>query len=505
MTTNELIKEIRGESWWSEEAPAVPLFCMWMQEFVHQSKYGHPKLPNIIFCFIKKDFVYEETPESQKLKIWHYVWRQYLRLPSIQHSRYRLWQKIVKELAQEGNNFIGQKRTMSDHQLAKSLECFSFLVKEHWRITWVHESADVFTTEELPLLLIKDLPHISADKLNDLAFTLAAPHQHSFMEEAHQDLLKLVIKWYSVIRKSPSLGKAGSSLQSAVADYTEHYIWLHSNYRAGVSLSKDYVWRELKRKCKAQSKHQLRQDLNKLITKVARIKAAQVELYRSIGLSDKFKKAFQLLSFWSAWTDERKRAALIADWYLEAYAKEIAKRLGMSIWQVKYLTAPEAITALLGGKRPGVGELKKRRRLALFLTVKSGSRVIDQVITGRKAQILWRAMFPPKKSSQIKGQVAWAPVKQIQGVVQIVFNPHTEKFKKGRILVTTMTRPDFVPIMRKAKAIICDEGGITSHAAIISRELGIPCIIGTKNATKVLKNGNYIKIDVKNGIIKKVK
>jgi len=68
-------------------------------------------------------------------------------------------------------------------------------------------------------------------------------------------------------------------------------------------------------------------------------------------------------------------------------------------------------------------------------------------------------------------------------------------------LVTSMTRPEFVPAMRKAVAIVTDEGGITSHAAIVSRELGIPCVIGTKSATKVLKDGWIVQVKANHGQI----
>ena len=61
--------------------------------------------------------------------------------------------------------------------------------------------------------------------------------------------------------------------------------------------------------------------------------------------------------------------------------------------------------------------------------------------------------------------------------------------------------PDFVPAMKKASAIVTDEGGITCHAAVISRELGIPCVIGTKIATKVLKDGDLIEIKANHGLI----
>jgi len=80
-----------------------------------------------------------------------------------------------------------------------------------------------------------------------------------------------------------------------------------------------------------------------------------------------------------------------------------------------------------------------------------------------------------------------------------------DKLKQGDILVTTMTTPDFLFIMKKAAGFITDEGGITCHAAIVSRELKIPCIIGTKIATKVLKDGDLVEVDAKKGIVRIIK
>ena len=80
-----------------------------------------------------------------------------------------------------------------------------------------------------------------------------------------------------------------------------------------------------------------------------------------------------------------------------------------------------------------------------------------------------------------------------------------DEMKKGNILVAGQTRPFLMSAIKKAGGIITDEGGITSHAAIISRELDIPCIIGTKIATKVLKDGDSVEVDADKGIVKILK
>ena len=92
------------------------------------------------------------------------------------------------------------------------------------------------------------------------------------------------------------------------------------------------------------------------------------------------------------------------------------------------------------------------------------------------------------------------------GKAHVILDPaKIAEFKDGEILVTTMTAPDWVPAMKKAKAIVTDAGGMTCHASIVSRELGIPCIVGTKSrsqeATTTIQDGQEITIDATNGIV----
>ncbi|MCK4884424.1 MAG: phosphoenolpyruvate synthase, partial [Candidatus Diapherotrites archaeon] len=87
-----------------------------------------------------------------------------------------------------------------------------------------------------------------------------------------------------------------------------------------------------------------------------------------------------------------------------------------------------------------------------------------------------------------------------QGKSSVISDVHDMKqFKKGEVLVTEMTDPDWEPIMKIASAIVTERGGRTCHAAIISRELGIPCIVGTENATKAIKNNKQITVSCAQG------
>jgi pyruvate,water dikinase len=88
------------------------------------------------------------------------------------------------------------------------------------------------------------------------------------------------------------------------------------------------------------------------------------------------------------------------------------------------------------------------------------------------------------------------------GDVSVLLSPDGDnELKRGDILVAEMTSPDWVPLMKKASAIVTDGGGMTCHAAIVSREMGLPCIVGTRQATKVLKNGILVTVDGTQGMV----
>jgi len=101
----------------------------------------------------------------------------------------------------------------------------------------------------------------------------------------------------------------------------------------------------------------------------------------------------------------------------------------------------------------------------------------------------------------IKGQVASKG--KVTGIARVIYDPKRfHSFEEGDILVTSMTRPQFVPIMRKASAIVTNEGGVACHAAIVSRELKKPCVIGTKHATEIIRDGDEIEVDANTGVVR---
>lgn len=108
-----------------------------------------------------------------------------------------------------------------------------------------------------------------------------------------------------------------------------------------------------------------------------------------------------------------------------------------------------------------------------------------------------------KKYTDVKGVVAFkGKIKGIAKIVNIVAD--LDKVKNEDILVAPMTFPSFIMAMNRASAFVTNEGGITCHAAIVAREMKKPCIVGTKIATKILKDGDIIEVDAEKGIVRKI-
>ena len=180
--------------------------------------------------------------------------------------------------------------------------------------------------------------------------------------------------------------------------------------------------------------------------------------------------------------------------------REIGKRIGYSFIEVSHLRREEIIAF----RRIEAVELEQRQKSFLIFGLKP-NEVLFTSDPNKIAQYEKEYVISERMSSSIvSGNVAYPGI--VKGnVIVVLSKDDLKKVKVGDILVTTMTIPDYVSGMGRAAAFVTDEGGITCHAAIIAREMRKPCVIGTKNATKVLKDGDYVEVDAEKGTIKIIK
>jgi phosphohistidine swiveling domain-containing protein len=178
---------------------------------------------------------------------------------------------------------------------------------------------------------------------------------------------------------------------------------------------------------------------------------------------------------------------------------QIARRLNLSFNQVKSYLPEELIDALR--EKP---LLDASFRLSRYVCYPEKGRLVFK--DGKKAskirQTIQSATAAGSKKT-LSGVSAMPGV--IRGEVRVVHNPSLiHRHDQGFVLVTSMTTPDFVSVIKRSLAVVTDEGGITCHAAIVCRELGVPCVVGTKRATAVFKNGDMVVVDANKGLVRRV-
>ena len=167
---------------------------------------------------------------------------------------------------------------------------------------------------------------------------------------------------------------------------------------------------------------------------------------------------------------------------------------------------PEELDNLLTEKIELPGSLINQRR-QLFLARIKPTKI--KLIYGHPVKLAlaqYRATNIDPNIRQFKGIVAAkGPRPSVIGRVKFLRSPQdSAKMIMGDILVAELTSPDYIMAIKRAGAIITDAGGLTSHAAVVSRELNIPCLVNTKFATKLLKDGDLVEINVEYGVIKKI-
>ena len=179
-----------------------------------------------------------------------------------------------------------------------------------------------------------------------------------------------------------------------------------------------------------------------------------------------------------------------------------ASYLGVPIGDLDYLLVEEIISSLVN-KKSVVELIEKRKEMTLFVHhPHSVTSVTEGAIAVRSAGEIIRQLNKDtlKDVNEIVGKVG-ARGHAVGKVRKILSTVDLDTFVEGEILVTVYTGPEFVPAMKKALAIVTDTGGITCHAAIVSRELGTPCVVGTKIATRVLKDGDLVEVDATRGVV----
>jgi phosphohistidine swiveling domain-containing protein len=202
----------------------------------------------------------------------------------------------------------------------------------------------------------------------------------------------------------------------------------------------------------------------------------------------------------------RKNAISQSNYYSLPLLHEIASRLNINFEEVKLASFQELIDCLTGKMTTAMLKVVVAKRKGGWAVLMWKGKI--NIVTGVEKIIetmeRYRIVGPASAMGRVvKGNTACRG--RVTGRVKVIRKlSELGKIEDGDVIVAKMTTPDYVIAMHKAAAIVTDEGGITCHAAIVSREFNIPCIVGTRSATQVLSDGDIVEVDADNGVVRVV-
>lgn len=405
-------------------------------------------------------------------------------------SLMRKWKKAEEELAQA---FVECQSVewsrLSDDQL---LERNDFLLEKALRRFSSSSVIDGFALGSDKILESRLKEIYEKKKGTEKGFyeffsAITAPTHLSFINQAEIDLLLCA----DAIRKNPD------QKEELIEKYRDRYFWIRNNYVDAHDLQCEYFETSIMRLVVDES--DLESKVEELVEGPKRAKKIKSQLIKEFGVDVLTQRIIDATDHFTQWQDERKRDTMLCTHYFTKILSETSSRTGVSLEFLKYLTPRELRRAF--EEKDIAKELKEASEQCVVYWSQSKFERISQ--REKVDDLKKRVIGESSKLSIEDFRGMTASSGKAIGTARVLRSVgDINKVKEGDILVAIMTRPDYVPAMKKAGAIVTNEGGITCHAAIVSRELGRPCIIGTKIATQVVKDGDLVEVNANHGVVK---
>ncbi len=478
---------IQKQTWYRQRFDACPHFMFFVGQAHHceLQKTKYPWGQRIAFAGFSKNRAdwYHSLEELQKTAS---------KIMEAAKTNPRISEEMIQEFKEGEEKFYSECKKLKQVNLKKLTN--EELLKQYDNLAEIYLqklnssglidgfalSTDTLIASKVQLLLEKNFPN---KKFVPVFEVLTASTFLSFLQLEELALLKAAQE----IKKNPGLKN------QKIREHAENYFWIQNNYVKDNVLGTDFFEKRFE---EAMGLPSIEERIQKLESFSTENKRKKEQLMDELNLSQEIRVLLKITDDFNYWQDERKKGTFWATHYFSLLLTEFARRTRYSLEELKYCMPPE-IGLVLPEKIPKK-ELQQRFDYCMVLWTSEGYDVItdierilelDRIGTGKLS-----------KPEELRGftaclGTATGPVKIIESAEEI------NKIQEGDILVAVMTRPDYLPAMKKAAGFITDEGGITCHAAIVAREMQKPCIIGTKIATKTLKDGDLVSVRANHGVV----
>ncbi|MBI4779141.1 hypothetical protein HY797_01655 [Candidatus Falkowbacteria bacterium] len=337
-------------------------------------------------------------------------------------------------------------------------------------------------TKHLEKILLKKF--LPADQAQEIMSLLITPTMPTKVWHEKKSLLKIAKKYKTYQQ---------AVISKNFKKHVKKYASAQYGYK-GPALTAKYFSDALKKIYNNSPFRQYQEHLNYF----KKIHLKQILIEKKLGLTGQERKLFYAAKKIMRLKAYRVDIRHYFHWVMDGIFKRLSKQYHIPLAWFHYADREEILKFI----RTGAANLNsglKRSRFLLRVTEKNKVKFVEK----NKAKMFLKKVLIEESATnrqEISGNVAF-PGKAI-GKARIIFSSKDlNKVNRGDILIATTTNPDLLPAMEKAAAFVTDQGGITSHAAIVAREMKKPCVIGTRVATKVLRDGDLVEVDANKGVV----
>lgn len=441
-----------------------------------------PQIPKFINRMIIDNDIYIDLAETGKIQ-------EYFSTDIISRASgaYEIIENQSKKFIETSRKVVKKLKNLSNTELSERLDIFFKEYQKTVGAIGVPTIIDLAIESKLRLILKES--HIG--NIDNTLSKLAIPYKPVETSKEKEELLILAKEI-----KNKKFTLASKETKLLIKKHFNKYGWLHSTLFLGNLYDESQITKEVGKILEKtdEDKKRLEQDRKKYLSEAEKI-IYKIKSKEGKKLAKFFQRAVYYRTARLEWMN---KACFIAISLLE----NVSKKLGIEFDDLIYLLPEEITDCLYKNKRTDklIAFIKERRKGYAYISDNKNEYLL---ITGSELE-RWKKRFSEthETGGELLKGIATFKGKVIGRVVIVKDRSELIKVEKGDILVTRLTTPDFIIAMKKVSGVVTDIGGITSHAAITSRELKIPCIVGTKNATKVLKDGIMVELDANNGIVK---
>jgi len=415
------------------------------------------------------------------------------------------WEEIEVKNLQKNINKIEkiELANLKDKQLLKIFNEFSGIYISFWREAIFLDSFDVISESILDEALEEENKNIKKDNLA----ILTSVEELSWAQKERKEFIELI---FSVKRDRKLLKFLRSNLENLennipdlfpdflnqLQDHANKYHWMYNDYAIIKNLDWKFFFKniiELLRDKKLLEKEK------RAIDFALRTKEYKRNIFKKLKFSSRFINIINFLTILVSWRDSRKAYSQMANRALSRFTEEFRKRMGLGKREVEYFWWWE-IKDFLDNKKD-TRKLYKKRKNGMFC-VGDPTKSIFYGKEAKEVQSFMTQLLSSKKD--LTGRAVFGGI--VRGKAKIILSQKDfYKMETGDIIIASNTRPEYVPIMKIAGALVSEEGGLTCHTAIVARELKIPAIVGVQGAIATLKDGDLVEVDAKKGVVKILK